>query len=413
MNWFASYKKVQPAILNLILAEVCIQLINAAFMFILLIYMQKQGYTDYEGANFTKFRFLSVITLSIPIGMWIEGRRIKPFFYAACVIVPVMSVCTIYGIEIKSDWIIYVSQFIWGLGFIFIQVTALPFILRNASSDTVTEGISLSHSTWSIAGILSGSFIFLFRSIDPEIFSERNLLIALSIAGFSGLYFVSRIRIEEQVNDPARKSKTREAYNWRLILEASIPITLIAVGAGLTIPFISVFFYNVHGIDSETFSIMGALALIIVFWGTMLVPVIKNRMGYKTAVPLTQSLAILSLIFLALTELGAGTTSGLVLAIFFYTLRQPLMNMAAPMTSEVTMMYVGERNREMMSALTASIWSGSWFISAWIFEILREDRVRYMNIFFITAMLYSLGVVAYMLLIRKHEKKNSAVEKSE
>jgi predicted MFS family arabinose efflux permease len=123
-------------------------------------------------------------------------------------------------------------------------------------------------------------------------------------------------------------------------------------------------------------------------------------------VPLTQSLAILSLIFLALSELGAGTTGGLVLAIFFYTLRQPLMNMAAPMTSEVTMMYVGERNREMMSALTASIWSGSWFISAWIFEILREEKVRYMNIFFITALLYALGVLAYMLLIRKHEKKN-------
>ncbi|HRE98447.1 MAG TPA: hypothetical protein PK637_16905, partial [Flavobacteriales bacterium] len=86
-----------------------------------------------------------------------------------------------------------------------------------------------------------------------------------------------------------------------------------------------------------------------------------------------------------------------------YALRQPLMNMATPMTTEVTMKYVGKRNQEMMSALTASIWSGSWFISAYLFEIMREMEVSYMNIFLITAALYSVGVIAYMLLMRKIE----------
>ena len=42
--------------------------------------------------------------------------------------------------------------------------------------------------------------------------------------------------------------------------------------------------------------------------------------------------------------------------------RAPLMNMAAPLTSELTMSYVGNKNQEMLSAIVAAIWSGSWFL---------------------------------------------------
>lgn len=401
---FSGYKNVEKHIFYLILAECCVQLINAAFIFVLLVYMQKQGYSDYEGASFTKFRFLSILLLAFPVGIYIRGRKIKPLFTISCFIVPVSSLLIIYGVEKKTDWLIYLSQFTWGIGFVGIQIAALPFILRNSKKETITEGISLSHSTWSIAGVVSGILIFGLQSVNTSIFSERNLLIALALAGFAGLYFVNRIQITENLNDPENHSE-KKSYEWNLIIKAMIPTTLIAVGAGLTIPFISLFFYNVHGLDAFRFSIFGALALSLVFIGTMAVPHIKNRLGYKKAVPVTQSLAIIALIALALTEYSGGTAWGLSLALFFYAIRQPLMNMAAPMTSEVTMMYAGKKNQEMVSALTASIWSGGWFISSYVFEKLRESSVSYMNVFLITAFLYSIGVVAYMLLIRDYEKR--------
>ena len=81
------------------------------------------------------------------------------------------------------------------------------------------------------------------------------------------------------------------------------------------------------------------------------------------------------------------------------------MNMAGPMTTEITMMYVGKKNQEMMSAITASIWSGSWFISAQVFELLRKHAFAYKNIFLVTALLYSVGVIAYVFLIRDYERR--------
>ena len=58
-----------------------------------------------------------------------------------------------------------------------------------------------------------------------------------------------------------------------------------------------------------------------------------------------------------------------------------------------------------MRALTAAIWSGSWFISSIIFQVLRKIGLQYVYVFLITAGLYFVGVLLYYLLILDYEKK--------
>jgi len=70
------------------------------------------------------------------------------------------------------------------------------------------------------------------------------------------------------------------------------------------------------------------------------------------------------------------------------------------------MNYVGEKNREIVSALTSAIWSGSWFVSGLLVQIMFANNLKFANIFLITALLYTLGVAWYMLLIRDYERKN-------
>jgi predicted MFS family arabinose efflux permease len=81
------------------------------------------------------------------------------------------------------------------------------------------------------------------------------------------------------------------------------------------------------------------------------------------------------------------------------------MNMADPMTSEIVMNYVGEKNREIVSALNTAIWSGAWFLSSRIFKLLREIDFAYAYIFYITATLYGIGVIWYYFLIRDYNRK--------
>ena len=66
-----------------------------------------------------------------------------------------------------------------------------------------------------------------------------------------------------------------------------------------------------------------------------------------------------------------------------------------------------------MSALNASIWSGSWFVSMKVFGWLRQLEFRYVSIFLITVAFYAVGVAWYAFLIRSYERRtgNNGQEK--
>ncbi|HYG50159.1 MAG TPA: MFS transporter [Flavobacteriales bacterium] len=420
---FKSYRNVEKHIVRLIVAECFIQLINAAFMIALLVYMEKLGYSDDVSAHYQKYRFLGVLALAIPIGIYIRGRKIKPLLYLSTIMVPVSALLIIYSVEYHKPWLIYLSHLTWGAGFVFMQVGVMPYILRNASKATQTEAISLSHSTWSIAGVISGLAFFILQFTMPQWFDEKIVMQIFGVMAFCAFFIIYSIDIHENLNDPAMQERHHDVldmndkedepavrprffdYDWGLIAVAMIPTTLIAVGAGLTIPFISLFFYKVHRVDTDMFSVWACVTMVLVSFSTVLVPHIKRKLGYKLAIPLTQSVSIMALVGLASTELFAGHYLAPAIAIFFYVARQPLMNMAAPMTSEVTMNYVGKKNQEMVSALTASIWSGGWYISSLVFESMRKVDFSFATIFLVTGAFYAVGVFSYHLLTVDCERK--------
>lgn len=402
------YTKLDRSIINVIVVEFFVQMINVSFMSILPLYMKVEGYSDSEYAHFTSYRYLGMLALAVGLGMYIKGRKILPMFYIASAGVPFFGLLILIGVHIHSTPLLLISHLLWGTAYTFIQIPVLPYILRNVPVHQHTSAITLNFATWSIASILSFLFIAVFNTIDPVLFNEQHLLFGIVILSFSGIYFILKVNRQEHVPPITEKRSNIKNYDWKIILKAMIPTSIIAFGAGFTIPFISLFFSNVHGMSTAEFSYMSFAASFIVAYAALWVPKIKEGIGYKRAVPLTQSLAIMALIVMATTQYYSFMSSAIVIAVVFYLLRQPLMNIAAPMTSDITMKYVGSRNREMTSGLASAIWSGSTFFSAIIFGILRHLDVDYVNIFLITAGLYSIGVVWYMILIHDYHKREKA-----
>ena len=208
-----------------------------------------------------------------------------------------------------------------------------------------------------------------------KFFTTETLLVIYSALGFFGIYFIRKLPDEENLGTRIPLTNLHTDYDWNLILQAVVPTFIIALGAGFTIPVINLFFHDVHGMQAPAFSLMNSVAFTLVVISALAIPEIKRRFGYQVAITLMQSLAVVFLFIMGTTEWYNHTSIGLIIAVITFTLRQPLMNMAGPMTSELTMNYVGERNREMISAINASIWSGCWFVSAKIFSVLREADV--------------------------------------
>lgn len=394
------------AILFVIAAEFFIQLINSTFMAILPLYAQQEGITDATYADFTSYRFLGVISLAFFVGIYIRNRKLKNLFYIPAIGTPLFGLLIIYGIHIHNNSIIYISHLLWGACFTFMQIPVLPFVMRNLEKRFHTGAIALSYATYSLASIFGGLFIWAFNLLDPQLFNERNLLVLISSASFISVWFIYKIKMNEHV--PEYKSRavfSMRDFDWLIVIKALIPTLIIAVGAGLTIPFISLFFANVHGMSTSAFSLVNAISAILVALASLLVPRVKQKIGYTIAVPFTQSIAVLALIILATTQFYSDLSISIIIAVIAFLLRQPLMNMAGPMTSELVMNYVGKRNQELVSALTSAIWSGSWYFSSRIFKQLRDHGSPYVNIFLITAAMYAIGVVWYYLLILDYNRK--------
>jgi predicted MFS family arabinose efflux permease len=408
-SFLKEYKHLNKDIVNVIIAEFFIQLVNCTFMMILPLYLDRKGYTNEEIALFITVRFLGVFLLAIPVGNLIKGKALKPFFYLSTVFVPLFGLTTILFIYLKLTFCIYASLLLWGASFTLMQIPITPYVLRNSKKEEHTAGIALSYSTWSFAGIISGILIWALDKINPMFFDEECVLILFSILGFGGIYFMSKVKLIEAIDETVKQKKQtlNLHYDWLLIFKGLIPTLIIATGAGLTIPFISLFFDKVHHFDKGNFSFVSAIAAVLVVWGALMVPKIKQNIGYKIAIPTTQSLAVISLVALATTQLYSSNSIALYIAIVCYLLRQPLMNMAGPMTSELVMNYVGEKNREITSALTAAIWSGSWVLSGYFVKIMFSKNYEFVTIFLITSGMYAFGVLMYYFLILDYGKRES------
>lgn len=406
-NAFSIYRNVPRHILLVVLAEFCLQLVNSAFFLLLNYYMVDEGYSDVQIADAVSWRFGAVMLFATPLGLFIKGRQVKPFFIASTLLAPMVSLFTIWAIGTHDAMLVKIGLALWGASFMGLHVTVMPYILLNTEQKHHSDAIALFFQTWSVSMIFVGGINFLLNRNLPGVFDHKTLLYIYAALSSLGILFILAIRVKEKPSQKVSPLKFLSEYDWPIIIRVLIPTLIIAVGAGFTIPFINLFFLKVHGVQEDTFSLLGAAAYGLVALGVLYVPAINRRYGYGISITLIQSLAVIVLILMATTELYAQMSFAVYIAIGAYVIRQPLMNLAGPMTSELTMYYVGTRNRELISALNASIWSGSWWISSKLFSLLRTQELPYYIVFLITAGLYILGILWYAYLIMDYKKRKA------
>jgi hypothetical protein len=416
-----SYREVGKQMHLLIVADLFVNFVNAAFFILFNYYLEGLGYTDYEVAGIGANRFLAVMVAAVPFGFFVKGKRLRPFFVFATLVVPILSLLILEVAPMHRPDLLRWLLYGWSIGFMCIQVTSMPFLILNCPKHRRAEAISLFFQVGSFATFFVGLCNYILQKVWPDVFHEAGVLRLFALLGFVALYVVLRMDagkeavevLPSEVDSGSgglwgmvrRWGQHLGSYNWGMIGVVIVPTLFIAVGAGFTIPVINLFFLNVHGVTSSTFSMLGAVTFIVVTLGTMLMPSARRAWGYQWAITGLQSGAVLALFGLATTEYYAHWWGAGYVAMLFYLVRQPLMNLASPVAAELSVSYVGQHNQEMVSALNASIWAGSWYFSMKVFEWMRMGGYRYVSIFLITVVLYVLGTVWYAVLIRQYERR--------
>ena len=256
---FNKYFSIPRFIIYLMLADVFLQLINAAFTLLLNYMMLDQGFKDFEIASIVGNRYLTVLLCSVPLALFAKGKQLKPFLLAGAISAPTVALALIFAIHSKNEELIRILMAAWGIAFSLLQILVMPYILLNGDKEHQTESIALFFS----AGNFTTSVVGMFSFILPQIhsfFSTEILLILYSLMGFIGIYFVCKLPEKENIGTRIPISNIHTDYDWSLITKAVIPTFIIALGAGFTIPVVNLFFYDVHGMSAPNFSLMSSIA---------------------------------------------------------------------------------------------------------------------------------------------------------
>ncbi|MBL4703464.1 MAG: hypothetical protein JKY54_03025, partial [Flavobacteriales bacterium] len=253
-NPLARYRYLDKNIRNMILGEAVVQILNGAFFLISNLYLSKEGYSHTDIADFIFYRFLGVLFLAMPFGMFIKNKRLMPFFYIGSIGMTICSLVVIFGIDIGDSSLAKTALLVWGICFMLIEVVKLPFIMRHCPKEQHSMAIALAFSTWSLGAIIAGIISFTSHAILPNFFQERNVMYLISFLSLFSLFFFFKVKVKDRVPVGTKNGFNLKDYDWFLVGKAVLPTFVIAVGAGLTVPFINLFFEEVHKVDFASFS---------------------------------------------------------------------------------------------------------------------------------------------------------------
>ncbi len=287
-----------------------------------------------------------------------------------------------------------------GIAMTFFQVAAAPFLMRYSGPQERPYLFSLNFALSLLAGIL-GSLV---GGILPEIIRRTgvNLIPAyqITLIIFGGLVLVAVIpylSIEEKQNlTNNHELKIEQDTNWSIIIKLFLPTFLVGLGAGLSIPFINLYFRDRFHLHSGVIGTYFAINQGLMITGLLLSPPLAQRFGKISVVIGSQLLSIPFLI-------AMGLTYYLPLAVVSFLFRATLMNMAQPLVTNFAMEAVREKEQALTNALLVMAWSTGRGISANIGGILIE-RYSYGLPFFVTSLLYLISTILYIQFFWRMER---------
>ena len=201
-------------------------------------------------------------------------------------------------------------------------------------------------------------------------------------------------------SEAAASSASRETPKepgLALYVKILIPGFLVGTGAGLTIPYLNIYFKNSFALSDTAIGAAVAAGQVFTFLGITAGPAIARRLGPRMTIVLSQGISVPFILVLAYIH-------SLPLALAAYFARQAFMNMSTPLQDAFALGLVPEKRRHLMNALKMTLWTGSWMIAARISGSLIAVR-GFAPSFFLTAVLYAVSTLLFALFFLR---KNAA-----
>jgi MFS family permease len=272
-------------------------------------------------------------------------------------------------------------------------VTSGPFMMENSGEEERSYLFSFSFGLQTLAGFMGNSFggkLPAWMGQLAGVAATSTTAYAWSLLFTAGTLLLALLpfallrpaRINRRIDSVLAPFKF--AYqNLGLLGKLVGPMLIISFGAGLLIPFLNIFYRNVHGRSDDVIGFLFALGSLSMGIGLLLAPPLADRLGKIQLVVASQAISIPFLFVLGFSpwfELSAAA----------YLIRGALMNMSNPIYQAFVLEQVDEEARAMVASLVSMSWNFGWSfapqLSGWV-----QESYGFAPLFFGTATTYAIA----------------------
>lgn len=358
-------------LLHVILSGAAMGVFRLLFNF----YGQSLGLDKEILGQFVSINNLVALLAALPIGYLADRLGRKTSLVLASFMVTASMVAMVL---LPHLGFLYFINVVLGLAQSLAGVTMSPFLMENSQQEERTylfsmgqglQMVSSSLGNW-VGGYLPGwAAAYLLVSATSSPAYGAALLIISAAAGLAiiPLFFLRRkasgeARMERARFDPIGYARTDGGTLVKLLL----PMLITSIGAGLIMPFMNLFFREVHAQPDPVIGVMFAWGSLAMGIGLILAPALADRMGKIQLVVLSQALSIPFLIIL-------GFSPWFWLATVAYYIRLTLMNMSGPVYQTFVMEHVRPSARATVASLVNMAHNFGWALSPQISGWLQEQ----------------------------------------
>lgn len=365
----------------------------SGFMLLFNLYLKELGFAEGNIGNIISATTLGTVLMAIPASIIIRRFPIKRILLIAT---PIAAFSYFIQITVTQYHFIIAGGFAAGLAAVFSRVAAAPFFMRNSTTKERPYLFSMQFALFLVAGIIGnilGGFLpgFIERTgMVPYLTYRYTLLL------FSGLVLVALvpiIMIEERAPRPTERMRI---HSGKLIIKLFLPNLAVGIGAGLSIPFLNLYFREIFQAKTSLIGIFYSMQQFLMITGLLVAPVVAERIGKVRTVVVSQLVSIPFLIIL-------GITRNLFLAVVAFLVRAAFMNMAQPLFTNFAMEKVRHDEQSFTNALLVIAWTAGWGASASIGGMLIE-RFSYTIPLFTTSVLYLISTILIFTFFAKSRK---------
>lgn len=384
-----------PAVRRFLAGSILLGVGVAFFDVLTNLYLQDEGVPKAGIGEVLSQRAVGTVLGALAAGPVLGRRRDGLTFAAASLLLTASMAGLVFGAD---AWQRAAASTVFGFAVTFRLVGSAPLLIREVQEPWVAayfgfDAAVIAGTQVAGCGLAAGLYeLFAWTLGGPRAAFQATLCAGAALTAASAWPY-ARMPASAPHAEAAAVVKTWPP--WTECLRLALPFFLVGAGAGLTIPYLNLYFEDRFDVKPSTIAVFYAAVAAATTAGYLASPVLARRLGLVKSVVLSEILSIPFFVILAFSQSFA-------LSVAAFLFRGALMNLPYPLYGNFIMRVVKPEERERANAATKLAWNASWVLTSrlagWILE---GETPNYTAVMLTTAGLYLAASASFWCFFRK------------